>query len=64
MSDRSPRMGIGSLRDFIQSLPLGFYSDRQIKERRDVAKQCICPSHASNRGECPVHDKRGHPRCP
>lgn len=37
----------------------GYYSDRQIAERRAAAKRCICPSHASNRGECPIHDKKG-----
>lgn len=23
---------------------------------------CICPSHASNRGECPIHDEKGRVR--
>lgn len=25
-------------------------------------KVCICPSHASNRGECPIHDDKGRVR--
>jgi hypothetical protein len=31
---------------------------------RDYAPSlgCICPSHASNRGECPVHDDHGRVR--
>jgi hypothetical protein len=40
----------------------GYYSDRAIRERRAAAKRCICPSHASNRGECPVHDDKGRVR--
>ena len=40
----------------------GYYSDRRIKERRDAAKRCICPSYASNRGECPIHDEKGRVR--
>lgn len=40
----------------------GSYSDRAIRERRAAAKRCICPSHASNRGECPVHDEKGRVR--
>lgn len=24
--------------------------------------RCICPSHASNRGECPIHDDKGRVR--
>jgi chromosome segregation ATPase len=27
-----------------------------------VSGGCICPSHASNRGECPIHDHKGRPR--
>ncbi len=29
---------------------------------RTKAKVCICPSHASNRGECPIHDDHGRVR--
>jgi hypothetical protein len=31
-------------------------------ERRTKEKVCICPSHASNRGECPIHDDKGRVR--
>ena len=31
------------------------------KRKRD-GKTCICPSHASNRGECPTHDDKGRVR--
>lgn len=27
-----------------------------------VPSPCICPSHASNRGECPIHDDKGRVR--
>ena len=40
----------------------GFYSDRALAERRTAQKTCICPSFASNRGECPVHDELGRVR--
>jgi hypothetical protein len=51
-----------ALVEFLRRLPRGYYSDRQIAERRTAARRCICPSHASNRGECPVHDEKGRPR--
>jgi hypothetical protein len=31
-------------------------------ERETKERVCICPSHASNRGECPIHDEKGRVR--
>jgi hypothetical protein len=46
-------------RKILRGVHPGQYSDRLIRERREDAKRCICPSHASNRGDCPVHDEKG-----
>lgn len=48
--------------EILRGVRLGQYSDRAIREHRKAAKVCICPSHASNHGECPVHDVRGRVR--
>jgi hypothetical protein len=40
----------------------GAYSERAIAKRRELRKArlgCICPSHDSNRGKCPIHDAHG-----
>lgn len=49
-------------REILRGVRPGQYSDRAIRERRKTAKVCICPSHASNRGECPIHDAHGRVR--
>jgi hypothetical protein len=46
----------------LQGVKPGQYSDRAISERREAARVCICPSHESNRGLCPVHDAKGRAR--
>ncbi len=49
-------------RSILRGVCPGQYSDRAIRERRARDKRCICPSHASNRGACEVHDELGRPR--
>jgi hypothetical protein len=33
-----------------------------LRQAEKLIGGCICPSHASNRGECPVHDDKGRVR--
>lgn len=48
----------------------GYISARLSPEHLDNGRRaldilngiCICPSHASNRGECPIHDDKGRVR--
>lgn len=48
----------------------GYISTRLNPDALDRAREaldilngvCICPSHASNRGECPIHDDKGRVR--
>lgn len=41
--------------------PILLAYERILRARRSE-RVCICPSHASNRGECPVHDTHGRVR--
>jgi hypothetical protein len=50
--------------EILRGVAPGQYSERAIRERRLAAKVCICPSHASNRGECVIHDEYGRVRFP
>ena len=49
-------------REILRGVRPGQYSDRAIRERRQSERVCICPSHASNLGECVVHDAHGRVR--
>lgn len=42
--------------------PLLLRYERERAEQLAAEKVCICPSHASHRGECPVHDEKGRVR--
>lgn len=41
--------------------PILLAYERLLRTRR-AERVCICPSHASNRGECPIHDEKGRVR--
>ena len=49
-------------RKILRGVVPGEYSDRAIRERQAAVKRCICPSYASNRGACPIHDTHGRVR--
>jgi hypothetical protein len=62
MSETPRSSLVTALRSGRNLTPMLLRYERESRERRVTEKRCICPSHASNRGECPIHDDKGRVR--